>query len=67
LQRPRLSRRGEPLLGKTDEPFAANRQRPCTPEEFAPRIALLCSPDWDETGTLDDFPRDKVMSFAPLA
>jgi NAD(P)-dependent dehydrogenase (short-subunit alcohol dehydrogenase family) len=38
-----------------------------TPEELAPKIALLCSPDWRETGKLYDFPQDRVMSFAPPA
>jgi len=38
-----------------------------TPEELAPKIVALCSPDWRETGKLYDFPQDRVMSFAPPA
>ncbi len=38
-----------------------------TPEELAPKIAAICSPDWRETGKLYDFPHDRVMSFAPPA
>ena len=34
-----------------------------TPEELAPKIAELCSPDWRETGKIYDFPHDRVMSF----
>lgn len=34
-----------------------------TPEELAPRLLRLLSPDWTETGKLYDFPRDKVLSF----
>ena len=34
-----------------------------TPEELAPKIVELCSPDWRETGKLYDFPHDKVMAF----
>ena len=37
------------------------------PEELAPKIVALCSPDWRETGKLYDFPTDRVMSFAPPA
>jgi NAD(P)-dependent dehydrogenase (short-subunit alcohol dehydrogenase family) len=35
-----------------------------TPEEFAPKLAALCSPDWQQTGKLYDFPTDKVLQFA---
>ena len=38
-----------------------------TPEELAPKIAAICSPDWRETGKLYDFPHDRIMSFAPPA
>jgi hypothetical protein len=34
-----------------------------TPEEFAPKLADLCGPDWTETGRIYDFPTDKVLSF----
>jgi NAD(P)-dependent dehydrogenase (short-subunit alcohol dehydrogenase family) len=33
------------------------------PEEIAPKIAEICSPEWSETGKLYDFPQDKVLSF----
>ena len=33
------------------------------PEELAPKIVELCSPEWRETGKLYDFPHDKVMAF----
>jgi NAD(P)-dependent dehydrogenase (short-subunit alcohol dehydrogenase family) len=35
-----------------------------TPEDLAPKILALCSPDWSETGKLYDFPADRVLSFA---
>lgn len=38
-----------------------------TPEEFAPKVVAICSPEWQETGKLYDFPHDKVMSFAAPA
>ncbi|MGD1035697.1 MAG: SDR family NAD(P)-dependent oxidoreductase [Roseiarcus sp.] len=38
-----------------------------TPEELAPKIAAICSPDWSETGKLYDFQQDRVTSFAPPA
>jgi NAD(P)-dependent dehydrogenase (short-subunit alcohol dehydrogenase family) len=38
-----------------------------TPEDLAPKIAALCSPEWCETGKLYDFPTDRVMSFAAPA
>ncbi len=35
-----------------------------TPEELAPKIAAICSPEWTETGKLYDFPQDRVLSFS---
>jgi len=34
-----------------------------TPEELAPKIVEICSPQWTETGKLYDFPSDKLLSF----
>lgn len=34
-----------------------------TPEEFAPKLAELCGPDWQETGKIYDFPTDRVLNF----
>jgi NAD(P)-dependent dehydrogenase (short-subunit alcohol dehydrogenase family) len=34
-----------------------------TPEEIAPKLAQILSPEWTETGKLYDFPTDKVLSF----
>jgi len=34
-----------------------------TPEELAPKIVAICSPEWTETGKLYDFPTDSVLSF----
>ena len=34
-----------------------------TPEELAPKIVEVCSPEWTQTGTLYDFPTDSVLSF----
>lgn len=34
-----------------------------TPEEFAPKLADLCGPDWTQTGRIYDFPTDTVLSF----
>jgi NAD(P)-dependent dehydrogenase (short-subunit alcohol dehydrogenase family) len=34
-----------------------------TPEDFAPYLLPLCSPDWRETGKLYDFPQDRLLSF----
>ena len=34
-----------------------------TPEELAPKIVELCTPEWDETGKIYDFPSDAVKSF----
>jgi NAD(P)-dependent dehydrogenase (short-subunit alcohol dehydrogenase family) len=33
-----------------------------TPEELAPQILRLASPDWSETGKIYDFPRDRVLA-----
>jgi NAD(P)-dependent dehydrogenase (short-subunit alcohol dehydrogenase family) len=38
-----------------------------TPEELAPKIVEICSPDWTETGKVYDFPSDRVLSFKPPA
>ena len=32
------------------------------PEELAPHLVLLASPEWDETGKIYDFPQDKVLT-----
>jgi NAD(P)-dependent dehydrogenase (short-subunit alcohol dehydrogenase family) len=34
-----------------------------TPEDLAPKIVEICSPEWTETGKLYDFPSDRVLSF----
>src|SRR3954451_15010208 len=34
-----------------------------TPEDLAPHLVSLASPEWTETGKLYDFPSDKVLSF----
>lgn len=34
-----------------------------TPEELAPKIVEMCSPNWTETGKLYDFPSDRILSF----
>jgi NAD(P)-dependent dehydrogenase (short-subunit alcohol dehydrogenase family) len=34
-----------------------------TPEDFAPKVVEICSPSWEATGQLYDFPTDKVLSF----
>lgn len=34
-----------------------------TPEDLAPHIVRLASPDWTETGKLYDFPSDRVLDF----
>ena len=36
-----------------------------TPEDLAPKILMLCSPEWTQTGKLYDFPADRVLSFMP--
>jgi len=33
------------------------------PEELAPKIVEICSPEWTETGKLYDFPTDRILSF----
>ena len=33
------------------------------PEEFAPKLVEICSPEWIETGKLYDFPTDRILSF----
>lgn len=35
-----------------------------TPEELAPKLLALLSPDWTQTGKIYDFPSDRVLSFA---
>jgi NAD(P)-dependent dehydrogenase (short-subunit alcohol dehydrogenase family) len=38
-----------------------------TPEDLAPKLLRLLSPEWTETGKLYDFPADRVRTFqAPL-
>jgi NAD(P)-dependent dehydrogenase (short-subunit alcohol dehydrogenase family) len=38
-----------------------------TPEEIAPKILALLSPEWSESGKLYDFPTDRLLSFqAPM-
>ena len=32
-----------------------------TPQELAPKIVEICSPDWTETGKLYDFPSDQIL------
>jgi NAD(P)-dependent dehydrogenase (short-subunit alcohol dehydrogenase family) len=34
-----------------------------TPEELAPKLVEICSPEWSETGKLYDFPSNKVLEF----
>jgi NAD(P)-dependent dehydrogenase (short-subunit alcohol dehydrogenase family) len=34
-----------------------------TPEEFAPKLADVCGPDWTETGKIYDFPTNRLLSF----
>jgi NAD(P)-dependent dehydrogenase (short-subunit alcohol dehydrogenase family) len=38
-----------------------------TPEEFAPKLADLCAPEWTETGKIYDFPKDRVLRFQGAA
>ena len=33
------------------------------PEDLAPKIVEICSPEWSETGKLYDFPTDRLLSF----
>jgi hypothetical protein len=37
------------------------------PEELAPKIVAICSPDWNETGKVYDFPSDRIMSLGAPA
>jgi NAD(P)-dependent dehydrogenase (short-subunit alcohol dehydrogenase family) len=34
-----------------------------TPADFAPKVADMCTPDWQVTGKLYDFPQDRILSF----
>ncbi len=34
-----------------------------TPEDFAPRVLQMCLPGWPHSGTLYDFPRDRILTF----
>ena len=34
-----------------------------TPEDLAPKIVEICSPEWTETGKLYDFPSDRILAF----
>ncbi len=39
-----------------------------TPEDFAPKVLAMCSPEWTDTGKVYDFPQDRVLEFqAPRA
>lgn len=38
-----------------------------TPEDFAPKLLPLCTPDWTQTGKLYDFQKDRVLTFMPPA
>jgi NAD(P)-dependent dehydrogenase (short-subunit alcohol dehydrogenase family) len=38
-----------------------------TPDDLAPHIVRLASPEWSETGKLYDFPTDRVLAFQPPA
>jgi hypothetical protein len=33
------------------------------PQELAPKIVEICSPEWTETGRLYDFPSDRILGF----
>ena len=33
------------------------------PEDLAPKIVAICSPEWTETGKLYDFPSDRILAF----
>jgi NAD(P)-dependent dehydrogenase (short-subunit alcohol dehydrogenase family) len=37
------------------------------PQELAPKIVEICSPEWTETGKLYDFPSDQILSFTSPA
>jgi NAD(P)-dependent dehydrogenase (short-subunit alcohol dehydrogenase family) len=36
-----------------------------TPEELAPKVLALCTPEWTQTGKLYDFQADRVLTFMP--
>jgi NAD(P)-dependent dehydrogenase (short-subunit alcohol dehydrogenase family) len=36
-----------------------------TPEELAPKVRALCTPEWTQTGKLYDFQADRVLTFMP--
>ena len=36
-----------------------------TPDDIAPKIVEICSPEWTETGKLYDFPSDRLVSLGP--
>jgi NAD(P)-dependent dehydrogenase (short-subunit alcohol dehydrogenase family) len=36
-----------------------------TPEDFAPKVAALCAPAWNETGKLYDFASDRLLDYFP--
>lgn len=38
-----------------------------TPDDLAPHIVRLASPEWTETGKLYDFPTDRVLAYQPPA
>ena len=38
-----------------------------TPDDLAPHIVRLASPEWSETGKLYDFPTDRVLAYQPPA
>ena len=35
-----------------------------TPEELAPKLVEICSPQWSETGKFYDFPSGRLMRFS---
>jgi len=34
-----------------------------TPADFAPKVADMCTPEWQMTGKLYDFPQDRLLNF----
>jgi NAD(P)-dependent dehydrogenase (short-subunit alcohol dehydrogenase family) len=34
-----------------------------TPQDLAPKLVEICSPEWAETGKLYDFPTDRILRF----
>jgi NAD(P)-dependent dehydrogenase (short-subunit alcohol dehydrogenase family) len=34
-----------------------------TPEDFAPKVLIMCRADWTETGKVYDFPKNRVLAF----